>query len=104
MFWKGTCFSVFFHVFAMLFYALEAYQNNFYFKWVELIKMRPFWLCPDNFSRQSHGQQKEICALKETIAQLDKEKATLQDCVEEGREKIATFEESLAIKVCSNMK
>ncbi|KAM6419819.1 LOW QUALITY PROTEIN: testis-specific gene 10 protein [Pluvialis apricaria] len=53
-------------------------------------------LLPDNFSRQSLVQE-EICALKETIAQLDKEKATLQDCVEEG-EKIATFEESLAIK------
>ncbi|XP_074913718.1 testis-specific gene 10 protein isoform X3 [Buteo buteo] len=52
----------------------------------------------DNFSRQSLVQQKEICALKETIAQLDKEKASLQDCVEEGREKIVTFEESLAIK------
>uniref|UniRef100_A0A8B9MYV0 Testis specific 10 n=1 Tax=Accipiter nisus TaxID=211598 RepID=A0A8B9MYV0_9AVES len=52
----------------------------------------------DNFSRQSLVQQQEICALKETIAQLDKEKASLQDCVEEGREKIVTFEESLAIK------
>uniref|UniRef100_A0A8C4XSX3 Testis specific 10 n=1 Tax=Falco tinnunculus TaxID=100819 RepID=A0A8C4XSX3_FALTI len=52
----------------------------------------------DNFSRQSLVQQEEICALKETIVQLDKEKASLQDCVEEGREKIATFEESLAIK------
>ncbi|KAM6438905.1 LOW QUALITY PROTEIN: testis-specific gene 10 protein [Rhynochetos jubatus] len=51
-----------------------------------------------NFSRQSLVQQEDICALKETIAQLDKEKATLQDCVEEGREKIAIFEESLAIK------
>ncbi|GAB0178887.1 testis-specific gene 10 protein [Grus japonensis] len=52
----------------------------------------------DNFSRQSLVQQEEIYALKETIAQLDKEKATLQDCVEEGSEKIAAFEESLAIK------
>ncbi|NXU76706.1 TSG10 protein, partial [Oreotrochilus melanogaster] len=52
----------------------------------------------DNFSRRSLVQQEEICALKETIAQLDKEKATLQSCVEEGREKIATFEESLATK------
>ncbi|NXQ87792.1 TSG10 protein, partial [Nyctibius grandis] len=52
----------------------------------------------DYFSRQSLVQQEEICALKETTAQLDKEKATLQGCVEEGREKIATFEESLAIK------
>ncbi|KAM7131498.1 testis-specific gene 10 protein isoform 1-T1 [Ciconia maguari] len=52
----------------------------------------------DNFSRQSLVQQEEICALKETIAQLDKEKASLQDCVEEGREKTATFEETLAIK------
>ncbi|XP_071602205.1 testis-specific gene 10 protein [Heliangelus exortis] len=52
----------------------------------------------DNFSRQSLVQQEEICALKETIAQLDKEKATLQSCVEEGRENIATFEESLATK------
>lgn len=65
--------------------------------------MRPFCLCPDNFSRQSLLQKEEICALKETIAQLDKEKATLQDCMEEGREKIATFEESLSIKVCCNM-
>ncbi|PKU38940.1 hypothetical protein llap_10746 [Limosa lapponica baueri] len=56
----------------------------------------------DNFSRQSLVQQEEICALKETIAQLDKEKATLQNCVEEGREKIATFEESLAIKEMEN--
>lgn len=70
---------------------------------VELMKMRLFWLCPDNFSRQSLVQQQEICALKERIAQLDKEKASLQDCVEEGREKIVTFEESLAIKVCYNM-
>jgi len=60
-------------------------------------------LCPGNFSRQSRVQQEEICALKETVAQLDKEKASLQDSVEQGREKIATFEESLAIKVCSNM-
>ncbi|KAM6381932.1 LOW QUALITY PROTEIN: testis-specific gene 10 protein [Alca torda] len=52
----------------------------------------------DNFSRQSLAQQEEICALKETIAQLHKENATLQDCLKEGREKIATFEESLAIK------
>ncbi|KAM9389856.1 testis-specific gene 10 protein [Phaethornis superciliosus] len=52
----------------------------------------------DDFSRQSLVQQEEICALKETIAQLDKEKATLQSCVEEGREKIATFEESLTTK------
>ncbi|KFV94883.1 Testis-specific 10, partial [Eurypyga helias] len=52
----------------------------------------------DDFSRQSLVQQEEICALKETIAQLDKEKATLQETVEEGREKIATFEENLAIK------
>ncbi|NXN27225.1 TSG10 protein, partial [Nycticryphes semicollaris] len=52
----------------------------------------------DNFSRQNLAQQEEICALRETIAQLDKEKATLQNCVEEGREKIASFEESLAIK------
>ncbi|KFQ74717.1 Testis-specific 10, partial [Phoenicopterus ruber ruber] len=52
----------------------------------------------DNFLRQSLVQQEEICAFKETIAKLGKEKATLQDCVEEAREKIATFEESLAIK------
>ncbi|KAJ7397499.1 hypothetical protein BTVI_135130 [Pitangus sulphuratus] len=45
-----------------------------------------------NFSRQSHVQE-EICA------QLDMEKASLQDCVEERREKIDTFEESLAIKL-----
>ncbi|KAM9301069.1 LOW QUALITY PROTEIN: testis-specific gene 10 protein [Morus bassanus] len=51
----------------------------------------------DNFSRQSLVQQEGICALKETIAQLDKEKASLQDW-QEGREKIATFEESLAMK------
>lgn len=88
---------------AMFFYTLEVYQKNFYFKWVELIQMRPFWLCPDNFSRQSLVQQEEICALKGTVAQLNKEKASLQGCVEEERKKIATFEESLATKVCSNM-
>lgn len=39
--------------------------------------------------------------MKETIAQL---KTSLQDCVEEGKERIATFQESLAIKVCSNIQ
>ncbi|KAM7066702.1 LOW QUALITY PROTEIN: testis-specific gene 10 protein [Acridotheres tristis] len=39
-------------------------------------------------------QQEESCTLKETIAQP---KSSLQDCVE-GRERIATFQESLAIK------
>ncbi|NXU51013.1 TSG10 protein, partial [Turnix velox] len=53
----------------------------------------------DNFSRQSFAQQEEICALKETIAQLGEEKAALQACVEEGREKIAAFEKSLEAKV-----
>ncbi|XP_053912195.1 testis-specific gene 10 protein isoform X1 [Cuculus canorus] len=52
----------------------------------------------DNFSRQNFVQQEEICTLKEAIAQLGKEKASLQDRLEEGREKIATFEESLAVK------
>ncbi|XP_063999629.1 testis-specific gene 10 protein isoform X1 [Pogoniulus pusillus] len=52
-----------------------------------------------NFSRQGLAQQEEICALKETVVQLTKEKATLQNSVEEGREKIATLEESLSIKV-----
>ncbi|XP_061233908.1 testis-specific gene 10 protein isoform X1 [Neopsephotus bourkii] len=52
----------------------------------------------DNFSRQSLVQQEEICALKGTVAKLNKEKASLQGCVEEGRKKIATFEESLATK------
>uniref|UniRef100_A0A8U7M3P0 Uncharacterized protein n=1 Tax=Corvus moneduloides TaxID=1196302 RepID=A0A8U7M3P0_CORMO len=53
----------------------------------------------ENFSRQSLLQQEDICALKEAIAQLNKEKPSLQNCVEEGRESIATSEESLAIKV-----
>ncbi|NXY44056.1 TSG10 protein, partial [Ceuthmochares aereus] len=52
----------------------------------------------DNFSRQSFVQQEEICSLKEAIAQLDKEKASLQDRLEEGREKITTFEGSLEVK------
>ncbi|NXL48631.1 TSG10 protein, partial [Podilymbus podiceps] len=52
----------------------------------------------DNFLRQNLVQQEEIYVFKETVAQLGKEKATLKDCVEEEREKIATFEESLAIK------
>lgn len=64
--------------------------------------MRPFCLFLGNFSRQGLAQQEEICALKETVVQLNKEKATLQNSVEEGREKIATLEESLSIKVCSN--
>uniref|UniRef100_A0A8B9EYI7 Testis specific 10 n=1 Tax=Amazona collaria TaxID=241587 RepID=A0A8B9EYI7_9PSIT len=51
-----------------------------------------------NFSRQSLVQQEEICALKGTVVQLNKEKASLQGCVEEGRKKIAAFEESLATK------
>lgn len=45
--------------------------------------------------------------MKETIAQLHVDKSSLQDCVEEGRERIeriATFQESLAIKVCSNIQ
>ncbi|POI29399.1 hypothetical protein CIB84_006851, partial [Bambusicola thoracicus] len=52
----------------------------------------------DNFSKQSFAQEEKICALKDTIAQLDKEKETLQECVEEEREKIVTFEENLRIK------
>lgn len=88
----------------MFFYALGVYQHNFYFKGFELIKMRPFCLCLDNFSRQSLLQQEEICALKETVAQLHKEKATLQDYVEKGKEQIASFEESLSVKVCSNQQ
>uniref|UniRef100_A0A8C6IPK2 Uncharacterized protein n=1 Tax=Melopsittacus undulatus TaxID=13146 RepID=A0A8C6IPK2_MELUD len=52
----------------------------------------------DNFSRQSLVQQEEISALKRTVVQLNKEKASIQGCVEEGRKKMATFEESLATK------
>ncbi|KAM4790015.1 LOW QUALITY PROTEIN: testis-specific gene 10 protein [Cyanocitta cristata] len=52
----------------------------------------------ENFSRQSLLQEEDICALKEAIAQLNKEKSSLQGSVEEGRERIATSEESLAIK------
>lgn len=81
----------------------EMYQKNFCLEWVELIKMSPFWLCSDNFSKQSLLQQEKICALKETVVRLGKEKETLQECVEEEREKIVTFEENLTIKVRSNM-
>nr|XP_025959101.1 testis-specific gene 10 protein isoform X2 [Dromaius novaehollandiae] len=52
----------------------------------------------DNLSKQSLIQEEEICALKDTITQLDKEKETLQDCLKEGKKKIATLEESLTIK------
>lgn len=58
----------------------------------------------DDFSKQSSAQEEKICALKDTIVQLEKEKETLQECVEEEREKIVTFEENLKIKVCSNME
>lgn len=87
----------------MFFYASEVYQMSLCLEWFEFIKMRPFWLYSDNFSKQSFAQEEKICALKDTIAQLDKEKETLQECVEEEREKIFTFEENLRIKVCSNM-
>ncbi|XP_021268647.1 testis-specific gene 10 protein isoform X4 [Numida meleagris] len=52
----------------------------------------------DDFSKQSFAQEEKICALKETIVQLGKEKKTLQECVEEEREKTATSEENLKIK------
>lgn len=89
--------------FVIFFYASEVYQMSLCLEWFEFIKMRPFWLYSDNFSKQSFAQEEKICALKDTIAQLDKEKETLQECVEEEREKIITFEENLRIKVCSNM-
>lgn len=65
--------------------------------------MRSFWLCPDNYSKQNVAKQDEIYVLKETIAQLDREKDSLQDFIEEKSEKIAAFEKTLAIKVCSIM-
>uniref|UniRef100_A0A8C3CG43 Testis specific 10 n=1 Tax=Cairina moschata TaxID=8855 RepID=A0A8C3CG43_CAIMO len=52
----------------------------------------------DNFSKQSLLQQEKICALKETVVRLGKEKETLQECVEEERKKIVTFQENLTIK------
>ncbi|OXB58903.1 hypothetical protein ASZ78_007689, partial [Callipepla squamata] len=52
----------------------------------------------NNFSKQSFAQEEKICALNETIVQLDKEKKTLQECVEEERKKTTTFEENLKIK------
>lgn len=60
-------------------------------------------ICADNFLKQNISQQEEIHILKETIADLDTERDSLQECVDEKTEKISSFQETLAIKVCSCM-
>ncbi|XP_048351457.1 testis-specific gene 10 protein isoform X5 [Sphaerodactylus townsendi] len=52
----------------------------------------------ENLSKQNGVQQEEICTLNETVAELDTEKESFRDLLDERTEKIIALEESLDIK------
>lgn len=53
--------------------------------------------------KQNVIQQEKISTLNEKIVQLDTEKESLQDLLDERTERIVTLEENLDIKVCFDM-
>lgn len=57
----------------------------------------------ENLSKHNLAYQEEICSLNETIAELDSEKDSLQDLLDEKTEKIVSLQESLVSKVSSHV-